>query len=202
MCGLGVPPKFTLESVYPTWRVRRQGLWELIMSWGWVSELGGQAPIKVVPQDSLPSRWGHGEKLLAMNKEEAPHSTKLASWSWMFQMPWEINVCFYKLPVCMLSYSGVSDSLRPRGLMPARLLCPWDSPGKNTGVGCHFLLQGIVWPRDQTQVSWPMNSSPLHYLEAPISYLVCGILLQQPKPIKTEERLSKLEDVSKESSKT
>ena len=28
------------------------------------------------------------------------------------------------------------------GLWPARLLCPWDSPGKNTGVGCHFLLQG------------------------------------------------------------
>ena len=27
-------------------------------------------------------------------------------------------------------------------LQPARLLCPWDSPGKNTGVGCHFLLQG------------------------------------------------------------
>ena len=26
---------------------------------------------------------------------------------------------------------------------PARLLCPWNSPGKNTGVGCHFLLQGI-----------------------------------------------------------
>ena len=29
------------------------------------------------------------------------------------------------------------------GLQPTRLLCPWDSPGKNTGVGCHFLLQGI-----------------------------------------------------------
>ena len=29
------------------------------------------------------------------------------------------------------------------GLQPARLLCPWDSPGKNSGVGCHFLLQGI-----------------------------------------------------------
>ena len=28
-------------------------------------------------------------------------------------------------------------------LQPARLLCPWDSPGTNTGVGCHFLLQGI-----------------------------------------------------------
>ena len=35
----------------------------------------------------------------------------------------------------------MSDSLRPHG--PARLLCPWDSPGKNTGVGCHSLLQGI-----------------------------------------------------------
>ena len=30
-------------------------------------------------------------------------------------------------------------TLRPRGLKPPRLLCPWDSPGKNTGVGCHFL---------------------------------------------------------------
>ena len=33
--------------------------------------------------------------------------------------------------------------LQPHGLWPARLLCPWDSPGKNIGVGCHFLLQGI-----------------------------------------------------------
>ena len=33
--------------------------------------------------------------------------------------------------------------LQPHGLQPARLLCPWNSPGKNTGVGCHFLLQGI-----------------------------------------------------------
>ena len=33
-----------------------------------------------------------------------------------------------------LSYSVVSDSLRPHGLQPARLLCPWDSPGKNAGV--------------------------------------------------------------------
>ena len=37
----------------------------------------------------------------------------------------------------------MSDSLRPHGLQPARLLCPWDSPGKNTSVGCYALLQGI-----------------------------------------------------------
>ena len=37
----------------------------------------------------------------------------------------------------------MSNSLRPHGLQPTRFLCPRDSPGKNTGVGCHFLLQGI-----------------------------------------------------------
>ena len=47
------------------------------------------------------------------------------------------------------SYSVMSDSLWPPGLQPARLLCPWDSPGKNTRVGCHFLFR----PRDQTLVS-------------------------------------------------
>ena len=42
-----------------------------------------------------------------------------------------------------VSHSIVSDSLQPHGLQPTRLLCPWDSPGKNTGVGCYSLLQGI-----------------------------------------------------------
>ena len=37
----------------------------------------------------------------------------------------------------------MSNSLRPYGLQPVRLLCPKDSPGKNTGVGCRFFLQGI-----------------------------------------------------------
>ena len=35
----------------------------------------------------------------------------------------------------------MSDSVRPHRLQPTRLLHPWDSPGKNPGVGCHFLLQ-------------------------------------------------------------
>ena len=43
----------------------------------------------------------------------------------------------------MLSPSVVSNSLQHQGLSPARLLCPWDSPGKNTGGACHALLQGI-----------------------------------------------------------
>ena len=44
------------------------------------------------------------------------------------------------LRVCQVA-SVVSDSLRPHELWPTRLLCPWDFPGKNTGAGCHFLLQ-------------------------------------------------------------
>ena len=47
--------------------------------------------------------------------------------------------------------SVMSIFLRSHGLYPVRLLCPWDSPGKNTGVGCHSLLQGIF----QTQGSNP-----------------------------------------------
>ena len=39
-------------------------------------------------------------------------------------------------------------------LYPIRLLCPWDYPCKNTGVGCHFLLCRSSRPRDQTCVSW------------------------------------------------
>ena len=61
--------------------------------------------------------------------------------------------------------SVVSDPLRPRGLQPARPLCPWDSLGKNTGVGCHFLLQGIFqpqgWdPRLLRLLCWQADSLP------------------------------------------
>ena len=52
------------------------------------------------------------------------------------------------------SHSVKSDSLRPRGLQPARLLCQWDFLGKNTGMGFHFLLQGI----------FPIQGSNLHLL--------------------------------------
>ena len=43
-------------------------------------------------------------------------------------------LCFVVLVTC--------NSLQPPELQPARLLSPWDSPGKNTGVGCHSILQG------------------------------------------------------------
>ena len=46
---------------------------------------------------------------------------------------------------CCCVASVVSDSVRPHRRKPTRLPRPWDSPGKNTGVGCHFLLQCTKW---------------------------------------------------------
>ena len=43
------------------------------------------------------------------------------------------------IQACVFSHSGVSDSLWPHRWQPTGLLCPWNFPGKNTGVGCHFL---------------------------------------------------------------
>ena len=67
----------------------------------------------------------------------------------------------------------MSNSLQPHGvyglyeLQPARLLCPWDFPGKNTGVGCHFLLQRI----------FPTEGLNLHLLHCRRILYHCAILL-------------------------
>ena len=65
-------------------------------------------------------------------------------------------------PVCMcvLSHSAVSDSLQPHGLQPSRLLCSWDSLGKNTRVGCHSLLQGIFLTLVSCMASESLLSEP------------------------------------------
>ena len=56
----------------------------------------------------------------------------------------------------------MSDSARPHRRQPTRLCCPWDSLGKNTGVGCHFLLQCIkVKSESEVAQSWPILSHPV-----------------------------------------
>ena len=50
-------------------------------------------------------------------------------------------------------FSVLSDSLRPRGLELARLLCPWDPPGEDTGVTAISSSRGSIPPRDPTSVS-------------------------------------------------
>ena len=68
------------------------------------------------------------------------------------------------LVFCMLSHLIVSDSLQPHGLQPTRLFCPWDFPGKNTGVGSHSLLQGIFPSQGLCLLHWQADSLPLHHL--------------------------------------
>ena len=54
--------------------------------------------------------------------------------------------------VCVcVSHSVVSDSLQPHGLWPTKLLCPWNSPGNNTGVGCHDLPNPGSEPRSSAR---------------------------------------------------
>ena len=61
---------------------------------------------------------------------------------------------------------SLSNSLQPPGLQLARLLCSWNSPGKNTGVGCHALLRGI-FPTQRLNLGllcllhWQAGSLPL-----------------------------------------
>ena len=60
--------------------------------------------------------------------------------------------------MCVLScFSRVQLFATP---WAARLLCPWDFPGKNTGVGCHFLIQGI-FPIQGSNTHWQVGSLPL-----------------------------------------
>ena len=57
----------------------------------------------------------------------------------------------------------MSDSARPHKRQPTRLPLPWDSPGKNTGVGCHFLLQSMkVKSKSEVAQSCPTLSYPIN----------------------------------------
>ena len=71
-------------------------------------------------------------------------------------------------------HSVMCSALRPRRLWPSSLLCPWNFPGKNTGQGCHFLLQNI-FPTQGSNLcllyllNWQADSLPLHHLGFPDS---------------------------------
>ena len=80
-----------------------------------------------------------------------------------------LKISFFKdmsptpLCCCCCSVSSVvSDSVRPQRWQPTRLPCPWGPPGKNTGVGCHFLLQCMkVKSESEVAQSCPTLSDPM-----------------------------------------
>ena len=71
--------------------------------------------------------------------------------------------------MCVCVSSVVADSLQTHGLKPTRLLCPWNFRDKETGVGCHFLFQGIFLTQGSNPsllrlLYWQVNSLPLCHL--------------------------------------
>ena len=87
-----------------------------------------------------------------------------------FTLQTTVYVC-----LCVLGYSVVSNSLWPHRLLPGKLLRLWDFPGKITGTGFHFLLQGSSWPRDLRLhdthllclLIWQADSLPLSHPGSP-----------------------------------
>ena len=110
-------------------------------------------------QETQVRSLGWGDPL----EEEMATLSSIPAW----RIPWTEEPA--GLQSLLLSRSVVSNSLQPHGLQPARLPCPWDSPGKNTGVACHFLFQGIV----PTQGSNPCLLCLLHCRQIlyPLSHL-------------------------------
>ena len=82
--------------------------------------------------------------------------------------------------------SVMSNSYQLPGLWPTKLHGPWNFPGKNTKVGCHFLLQGIFPTRGSNPhvlhlLHWQANSLPLHCLESPKIYVFGSIFALKKK---------------------
>ena len=91
-------------------------------------------------------------------------------------MAGKLYIYFEHILGCMCVFyvaSVVSDSLRPCGPHPARLLCPWDSSGKNIGMDCRCLLQGIFLTQGLNLhlfylLHWQADSLPLAPLGKPV----------------------------------
>ena len=76
-------------------------------------------------------------------------------WNYISKTPWSLGIS--------VSCSVVSDSFWPYGPYPSRLLCPWNFPGENTGVGCHSHLQGI-FPTQGSNLGLPHCRQILNHL--------------------------------------
>ena len=94
------------------------------------------------------SLWPHGLQSARLLSVPGTFQVRIMGSQFLFHRIYFLNSLSVPststvLSVKCVSRSVVPDSLRPHEPQPSRLLCPWDFPGKDTGVGCHFLLQGI-----------------------------------------------------------
>ena len=128
--------------------------------------------------------WGEGDVIkimLSINELVTESVTKRRKEMKRKARDTKLSCVFSSLPVSpsilfpryllLLSFPSLSQ---PHGLWPTRLLCPWDLPGKNTEMCCHFLLQGNL-PNPAIKLMSPgcpvfqADSLPLSYLISPVS---------------------------------
>ena len=111
--------------------------------------------------------WSFGKRELRKKEEPRAISRIPSGWQPKRTHLNFVGSCSFlsSVPCCCCCYkvtSVVSDLVRPHGRQPTRLHCPWDSPGKNTGVGCHFLLQCMkVRSESEVAQSWPTLCDPM-----------------------------------------
>ena len=147
--------------------------WALMVSLGTV-----MAPVDVSLSWSatISKCWGsglHGSWLIAILDPFGSNQFILCPWA----VPFFSSLCpAHFLPVsmlryymCVLSGSVMSNSLWLYGLKPARFLCAWNFLDKNTGVGCHFLLQGIFPTLGSTSPASPALAGEFFTTEPPRS---------------------------------
>ena len=111
--------------------------------------------------------WGNGKK----NRTQG-WRVKESHWSCqkffsLFKRP-KMNIIKCCCCCCLVAKQCLT-LLQPHELQPARLLCPQDYPGKSTGVGCHFLIQGIfsIQGLNLGLLHWQVDSLPLSHLGSP-----------------------------------
>ena len=137
-----------------------------------------KTPEKQLNEDRIPSR----KRIHSDSEDDSGSQKKNGEKDWedarnVYQRPrrtkeqTEMDITL----LLLLSHSVVSDSVRPHRQQPMRLPHPWGSPGKNTGVGCHFLLQCMKVKREsEVAQSCPTLSDPMDC--SPPGSAVPGIL--------------------------
>ena len=135
----------------------------------------------------LSSFFGENAKWI----EENAKWRETSWWCWLYKTvsTWEVliekqmktftnnsptpHLILQRLWGSLHTYSVVSNSFRPQGPLSTRLLYSWDFSGKNTGAGCHFLLQGIFLTQGSNLLllcllHWQEDSVPLSHLGSPL----------------------------------
>ena len=124
-------------------------------------------------------KWIHNlitTSYLGMDSEIVTITTTISNrsyfwtyWSLLHSSSFSSLLSSVSVYVCSVIQSCLT-LLQPHSLYPARLLCPWDLPGKNTGAHCHFLLPGI-FPTQESNLISCIGGQILYHWGSPSYYV-------------------------------